>query len=149
MSNSSASLPRLFGMIVFSFVFIAAGIYHFTEAEGFADMLPDFIPWREAIIYLTGVLEWILAIFLFIPSMRRITGVVIAWYLVLIFPANIYAAFAGIPAPGFESSPQWALWVRLFFQPLLIWWILWATKLPYRTNKGYVLSNDLQKKLKH
>ncbi|MGG3942875.1 hypothetical protein ABEV54_15705 [Peribacillus psychrosaccharolyticus] len=149
MSNSSASLPRKFGLIVFSFVFIAAGIYHFTEAEGFTAMLPDFIPWRAAIIYLTGVIEGILAIFLFIPSIRHKTGVVIAWYLVLIFPANIYAAFASIPAPGFESSPPWALWVRLIFQPLLICWILWATKLPYRANNGYVLSNDLQNKLKH
>ncbi|WP_407408671.1 hypothetical protein [Peribacillus sp.] len=145
MSTSSGSLLRKFGMIVFSFVFIAAGIYHFTEAEGFAAMLPEFIPWRTMIIYLTGVLEWILAILLFIPSLRRKTGVVIAWYLVLIFPANIYAAFASIPAPGFESSPSWALWVRLIFQPLLICWILWATKPPYRANTGYILSDDLQK----
>jgi len=141
--------PRKIGLLLFILLFIAAGIYHFREAFGFAKMLPEFFPWRLPIIYLTGVVEWIAAILLFVPRIRRKMGIVIAWYLVMIFPANIYAAFAGIPVPGMVESPQWALWVRLLFQPLLIWWVLWATAVPLGKNSGYPLSKDLQSRLRH
>ncbi|MFS8186855.1 DoxX family protein [Rossellomorea marisflavi] len=119
---------RWFGLVLFSFFFIAAGVFHFIEAQGFARMIPSFLPLKEEAVYLTGILEFILAILLLIPKTRRKTGIVTAVYLVLIFPANIYAAVKGIPAPGSEEANAPLLWVRLLFQPLLIWWVLAVSK---------------------
>ncbi|MCD5325787.1 DoxX family protein [Pontibacillus sp. HN14] len=116
------------GLVLFSLFFIVAGVIHFTQVEGFAAMIPDVIPFRNLIVYVTGVIEWILAILLLIPSTRRQAGIWTAVYLVLIFPANIYAAIAGIPAPGSEEANTTLLWVRLLFQPLLIWWVLAVSK---------------------
>ncbi|KQO18321.1 hypothetical protein ASF12_06780 [Paenibacillus sp. Leaf72] len=48
-------------------------------------MLPDFVPLRLEIIYATGIVEWIFALLLFVPSVRRKTGNWIVWYLVLIW----------------------------------------------------------------
>ncbi|WP_020620276.1 DoxX family protein [Paenibacillus daejeonensis] len=122
------TVPRAIGLILFAGLFVAACLYHFREAEGFAAMLPDFVPLRLELVYATGILELILAILLLIPATRRRAGNWTAIYLVLIFPANIYAAFYGIPAPGQTETSQTALWIRLLFQPLLIWWVIWASR---------------------
>ncbi|MGG3740336.1 DoxX family protein [Paenibacillus chibensis] len=114
--------------ILFSFFFAAACVFHFIEADGFAQMLPDFVPLRLPIIYVTGVMELALGVLLLIPGTMKLTGTLIALYLVLVFPANIYAAVKHIPAPGFGSTPPAALWIRLIFQPLLIWWVLWCSR---------------------
>ncbi|GBF75781.1 hypothetical protein PA598K_04213 [Paenibacillus sp. 598K] len=120
--------PRAIGLLLFAGLFIAACLYHFREADGFAAMLPDFVPLRLQIVYATGILELILAILLLLPQTRRRAGIWTAIYLVLIFPANIYAAMYGIPAPGQDETSQSALWIRLLFQPLLVWWVLWASR---------------------
>ncbi len=120
---------KIVGLIVFSFFFFLAGVFHFIEAQGFAKMIPAFIPLKEELIYITGIIEFILSVLLLIPKTREKTGIVTAIYLVLVFPANIYAAIKGIPAPGQEEANVALLWVRLLFQPLLIWWVLVVSKI--------------------
>jgi uncharacterized membrane protein len=120
---------KVLGLILFSFFFFLAGVFHFIEAQGFAEMIPEFIPLREEIVYITGMIEFILAVLLLIPKTREKAGVITAIYLVLIFPANIYAAIKEIPAPGNDEANVVLLWVRLLFQPLLIWWVLVVSKI--------------------
>ncbi|MGM0851996.1 MAG: DoxX family protein [Bacillota bacterium] len=120
---------KVLGLILFSFFFFLAGVFHFIEAQGFAKMIPEFIPLREEIVYITGMIEFILAVLLLIPKTREKAGIITAIYLVLILPANIYAAIKEIPAPGKEEANVVLLWVRLLFQPLLIWWVLVVSKI--------------------
>ncbi|WP_052020223.1 DoxX family protein [Paenibacillus pini] len=127
-TSTRGSKAKSIGRIIFAIFFAGACVFHFMQAEGFAKMLPDWVPLRLPIIYATGILELVLGIMLLIPRTRRLTGIVIAIYLVLIFPANIYAAVKHIPAPGAESTAPAALWIRLIFQPLLIWWVLWCSR---------------------
>ncbi|WP_213651613.1 hypothetical protein [Paenibacillus sp. J23TS9] len=44
--------------MIFALFFAAACVFHFLEADGFAQMLPDFVPLRLPMIYATGVLEF-------------------------------------------------------------------------------------------
>ncbi len=127
--NKRKKALKIAGLILFSFFFFLAGVFHFIEARGFAEMIPAFIPLREELVYITGIIEFILAVLLLIPKTREKTGIVTAIYLVLVFPANIYAAIKGIPAPGQEEANQLLLWIRLLFQPLLIWWVLVVSKI--------------------
>lgn len=119
---------RMIALVLFAFFFVFAGIAHFAQGEGFAAMLPLWIPFRLELVYVTGLLEIILAILLLWPSTRKQAMFWTIVYLIVIFPANIYAAIAGVPAPGQEEANQTLLWVRLLFQPLLIWWVYWAAK---------------------
>lgn len=127
--NKRKRALKIAGLILFSFFFFIAGVFHFIEARGFAEMIPAFIPLREELVYITGIIEFILAVLLLIPKTREKTGIVTAIYLVLVFPANIYAAIKGIPAPGQEEANQLLLWIRLLFQPLFIWWVLVVSKM--------------------
>ena len=119
---------RIIALVLFAFFFVFAGIAHFVQGEGFAAMLPDWVPFRLGLIYITGLLEIALAVLLLFPGTRKQARFWTVIYLIVIFPANVYAAIAGIPAPGQEEANQILLWVRLLFQPLLIWWVLWAAK---------------------
>ncbi|MBD2843719.1 hypothetical protein IDH44_00830 [Paenibacillus sp. IB182496] len=130
MRSYRTTVPRAIALVLFSVFFAAACAYHFREAEGFAAMLPSFVPWRLEIVYVTGGVELLLAVLIQLPAFRRRAGNWTAIYLILIFPANIYAAIAGVPAPGQEETSAALLWGRLAFQPLIIWWVWWATRLP-------------------
>ncbi|KGX90518.1 hypothetical protein N781_06905 [Pontibacillus halophilus JSM 076056 = DSM 19796] len=116
------------GLYVFVLFFILAGVFHFTAMEGFRAMLPEWVPARTFLVYATGVAEWVLAVLLLLPTTREQAGKWTAIYLVVIFPANIYAAVVGVPAPGSEDVNRTLLWVRILFQPVLIGWVLAVSK---------------------
>lgn len=130
MNTYPTTIPRTIARYIFALFFIGACVAHFIEVDGFAKLLPEFVPFKTTLIILTGVIELTLAIMILIPAWRRRAGIWTAWYLVLIFPANIYAAIYQIPAPGQAYTDPAALWIRLIFQPLMIWWILWCTRSP-------------------
>ncbi|SFS46422.1 DoxX family protein [Marininema halotolerans] len=132
-SFGRTSIPRLIGLVLFAILLFNGGIAHFTKGHDYANMLPSWMPLRDETIWVTGVLEMLLAILLLIPRTRRLAGWVSAIFLVLIFPANIYSAIAQVPFPGQNEANPVALWIRLLFQPLLIIWVLWATRTPKKS----------------
>ncbi|TSB45467.1 DoxX family protein [Alkalicoccobacillus porphyridii] len=121
-------MVRLILLYAFALLFIVAGIAHFTLDDGFARMFPEWVPFKYPIVYITGVMEWILAIMLLIKRTRRVAGILTAIYLVAVFPANIYMAIAEIPAPWETYTDPLILWIRFLFQPLLICWVLFVSK---------------------
>ncbi|TGB01920.1 DoxX family protein [Halobacillus salinus] len=125
-------LKRL-GLYVFVIAFFFAGVTHFIYDHGFAAMLPGWVPLKLEIVYVSGIVEWLLALLLIFPQTRRAAGIATAIFLVLVVPANFYAAIYNIPAPWSEESNQTALWIRILFQPLLIWWVLAVSKESNRT----------------
>ncbi|MGE1119351.1 DoxX family protein [Bacillus altitudinis] len=113
-------------------LFIAAGVFHVIEPSGFARMMSGW-PFPYGIIYATACLEWLLAVLLLLPNVRIVAAKMIAVYLVLIFPANLFAAREGIPFPGQESTEQALLWMRLIGQPILIGWAMSIAKREKKT----------------
>jgi len=107
--------------------FIAAGALHFVYDDSFAKIVPPLLPWKYSIVWVTGILEFIFAIGLLWPKYRQKTGFWLSLYLLLVLPANIYMAMAGIGFGDIETSRS-ALWVRVALQFPLIGLILWATK---------------------
>ena len=53
---------RTAGCIAFAALFIFTGISHFALAEGMVKMLPEWVPGRYPIIYITGIMEIILGL---------------------------------------------------------------------------------------
>lgn len=104
-------------------VFTAIG--HFAFTKGMALMLPDFIPQRELLVYLTGMIEVVAAIGLLIPSLRVLTGWLLIAFFLLILPVNIYAAIKHVDYQNANFNGQGLdyLWFRI---PLQIIFILWT-----------------------
>ena len=105
---------------------IVAGLTHFARVEPFVQHLPEWIPAREALVYITGALEVALGIALMRSSRHRSTvGRVVAAYLIAVFPANIYVAVADIDVDGQPGGLQ--AWLRLPLQVLFVAWALVST----------------------
>lgn len=87
-------------------VFGSAAVTHFVEPQrsGLVAIVPDFIPWPELAVTLTGVAEVGLAIGLLLPRLRPLAGVASSLLLIALFPANIVAA-GGVAHPDAPSTP--------------------------------------------
>ena len=105
---------------------VVAGIGHFARADEFGAQVPGWLPWPGAIVAVSGVVEFALALALVaLPRWRTAVGWVVAAYFVVIFPGNISQFVTGTDAFGLDSDL--ARGVRLVFQPLLVVWALWCT----------------------
>jgi uncharacterized membrane protein len=106
----------LYGMAVF---YIAAGIYHFVQPTFYRRMMPSWLPWHLPLVYISGVCEILLGIFLFPELTRKSAAWGIIILLVAIFPANIQMML------NFRRKKNPYLWItilRLPLQLVLIWW---------------------------
>jgi len=78
------------------------------------------------VVVLSGIAEIALGLGLvFLPKLRLLVGLATAAFFVLIFPGNISQYVNRIDAFGLNTDQ--ARFMRLFFQPLLVIWALWAT----------------------
>ena len=113
---------RDFGAVLgLSIAFAFFGIGHFVQTQAMTEMLPPWIPMRVPLIYLTGLLEWFLAVALLHPRFRSTAGRFCILSLVAFFPANIYAALNGIGMGGHQWGPVYLL-IRAPLQAFLIAW---------------------------
>ncbi len=106
---------------------LASGITHLVAPRPYIQHLPDIVPLRAELVAVTGVMEIVLAAGLVGPRrLRRHTGIALAAFLVLVFPANVYAAVSQVPVDGVPTG--WIRWVRLPLQLPLIAAALWSTR---------------------
>ena len=113
---------------------IFTGIDHLVTPERYLAMMPGFVPFHPQVVAFTGVCELAGAVGLLVPRLRWLAGVMLAIYFVAVFPANIKNAVEGLSVEGLPAA-QWYYWVRLLFQPLVVWWALYAAQVihwPFR-----------------
>ncbi|HEX5769676.1 MAG TPA: hypothetical protein VFY11_01840 [Nocardioidaceae bacterium] len=124
--RSSARQSARIGMAV---AMAFAGVSHLLMPTPFVQHLPTWVPMREELILVTGLLEIGLgAALLLRQPLRRWAGLALAGYLVAVFPSNVYVAVAQVEV---EGQPGGAYpWLRLPFQLLFIAWALWSTRDP-------------------
>ncbi|MCT1802909.1 hypothetical protein M3B51_08930 [Kocuria carniphila] len=113
-----------------------AGISHLTFArDEFQAQVPDWMPVDHDLVVLgSGVVEVSFgAALLALPKHRRVVGIALAAFYVLIFPGNIAQYVEGTDAFGLDTDGKRL--ARLFGQPLLIAAALWAGGIPRRSTK--------------
>src|SRR5262245_52720696 len=104
------------------FGFTSAG--HFIKTSAMTQMLPNWLPARVPLVYITGVFELLAAVAILISSLSRPTGIVLCIFLLLILPSNVYAAFQRVDFGGHAAGPVYLV-VRVPLQLFLIGWIYW------------------------
>ena len=106
---------------------IYAGITHLTTNRiEFQAQVPTWVPFSaDFVVLASGVVEIALGIALASLQYRRQFGWITAAFFIAIFPGNISQYVNGIDAFGLDTDQ--ARLTRLFFQPLLVLWALWAT----------------------
>ena len=106
---------------------LTGGISHLVAPRPYVQHLPEVVPLRPELVAITGLVEIGLSAGLVGPRrFRRPTGIALAAFLVLVFPANIYAAVSQVPI---DSTPiGWIRWARLPLQLPVIAAALWSTR---------------------
>lgn len=108
-----------------------AGIGHLTflRQEFIAQVpkwLPDSPQFIDFVVLSSGLVEIALGLSMIFWSKHRIkVGIALAIFYVLIFPGNISQYTHGIDAFGLDTDSK--RFIRLFFQPVLIFWAFWST----------------------
>lgn len=111
--------------IAMSAMLLFTAIGHFIFTKGMAMMIPEFVPFKTEIVYMTGFFEIGAAIGLLIPNLRIITAWLLIAFFMMILPANIYAAVKHVDYQ--KATYQGSGTEYLFFRvPLQILFIIWT-----------------------
>ncbi|MGJ0388248.1 DoxX family protein [Microbacterium sp. CGR1] len=109
----------------------AVGIVHFVSTRGFRVVVPDWATKatrldKDAIVIASGAAEIALAVGLVaLPKERRRIGIATAAFFVAVLPGNVHQWRTHRSTPGLDTEAR--RFGRLFLQPLLVLWALWAT----------------------
>jgi uncharacterized membrane protein len=111
-------------------LFVAAGVLHFLQSEFYLQIMPPYLPWPLALVYLSGACEVLGGLAIVPVATRRFAGFGLIALLVAVFPANVQMAIDPEAVAGW-NIPVSILWLRLPLQGVLIAWVYWVTL--YRT----------------
>lgn len=105
--------------------FVVGGVMHFANPEPFLRIMPPYVPFHLASVYISGAFELLGAISLWIKPVRSLAGYGLVALTIAVTPANVYMYQH---AELFPHIPEWLLIVRFPVQALLIWLIWWCSR---------------------
>ena len=116
---------KTLSIIIMTLFYIMAGTNHFINPDWYVRIVPPILPFKTAIVYISGILEIILGTLLIFPKTRFIASWGLILLLVAVYPANIYVALTN--GEVMDTTPLIA-WGRLPFQFVFIGLAYWHSK---------------------
>ncbi|MFD3001968.1 DoxX family protein [Pontibacter toksunensis] len=125
---------QLAGRIAMSVMLLFTASGHFAYPEGMALMIPDIIPYKREVVFLTGIIEIAGAVGLLVRRLQVITAWLLILFFIMVLPANIHAAIRNV---DYQTGPSTGpginyLWFRV---PLQLFFIAWTYFFAIRRNK--------------
>lgn len=129
--------------------FILSGIDHFVHAQSvYVPMIPGFLASQAIpLVYSSGIAELAGAIGLVlpqsifqaagVPNLRKLVGICVAIMLGFLMVANIDIAVRATMGKHYAFA-VWTYWLRLLFQPIFMFWALYATCVVLAPSPGSV-----------
>jgi uncharacterized membrane protein len=106
-------------LYVMALFYTVAGINHFLHPQNYMQIMPPFLPYPLALVYISGICEALFGLLLIPAGTRRVAAWLIIALLLAVFPANIQMML------NYRQSHNPLFWItilRLPLQVLLIWW---------------------------
>ena len=116
---------KTLSIIIMSLFYIGVGTNHIINPNWFVRIIPPILPFKIAIVYISGIFEIILGSLLIFPKTRCIAGWGLIILLLVVYPANIYVALTN--GEAMDTTPMIA-WGRLPFQFVFIGLAYWHSK---------------------
>ena len=110
---------------VLALIYAYVGYRHVVAPQFFLPIVPEWVPEPRLVVLATGVCEIAGAVALMTGRLRYVAGVMLALYAVCVYPANIKHALDSVAIGGTKLG--WGYHgPRLAFQPVFVWWALFA-----------------------
>ena len=106
-------------------LYLAAGVNHFIQPGFYEKIMPSYIPFHSACIFLSGVSEVLLALLLLLKGTRKIAAWLIIAMLIVFFVIHIQMLIDAWATGGYLL---WIAIIRIPMQFVLIWWAHLYTK---------------------
>ncbi len=106
---------------------IIAGTLHLVTPDPFVKIVPYFLPYPLALVYISGVFEILGGVGLLVPLVSQAAAWGLIALFIAVFPANINMAVNSIQMDGIPDSDV-LRWGRLPLQAVLISWAWWYTR---------------------
>ena len=110
-------LTYSYGPWIVAAAFSVSGVVHIIRPVTFTGIVPHFLPFSKALVYVSGVAELICAFGLW--RRKRWAGYAAAALLLVVWPANLQAAIT--TQEGHDLTAKVATWFRFPLQIPLIW----------------------------
>ena len=110
---------------LFGILFALAGANHFVHTNFYVNIMPAYLPWHTALVYVSGAFEVALGLLLLSRRFERLAAWGMIALIVAVTPANVQMALHPELYPDYSST---VLWARLPLQGLLIAWAFWFTR---------------------
>ena len=134
--NVISALKTVLQLLLGAFL-TSVGISHLgSNRTEFLAQVPTWLPLNgDFVVVASGIVEITLGISLItttfiLTQYRKQVGITVAIFFILIFPGNINQYVNKIDAFGLDTDQKRL--IRLFFQPLLVIWALWASGVKVR-----------------
>lgn len=105
--------------------FVIGGVMHFANPEPFLRIMPPYIPYHLACVYISGAFELVGAAGLWIKTLRSLAGYGLMVLTAIVTLANVHMYQH---SELFPSIPEWLLLLRFPVQAALIWLIWWCSR---------------------
>lgn len=114
--------------ILLAAFFAGSFILHFRATDALVSITPAWVPYPREVVWATGIIELIGAAMLVFPRTRKAGGILLALYVLAVWPANFKHAIEGIVLPPIPDT-WWYHAPRLALQPVIAWLCLYAARI--------------------
>ena len=121
-------MNKYINIYLISILFIYAGIAHFTNPQFYIKITPSFIPFKQFLVDLSGVLEILGGLLLLLNQTRKIGVYLLVGLLVLFFVVHFDMLFTYQLSENIFLNLV-LLSFRIIIQFILIVWVLSLLKL--------------------
>ena len=118
------STGKKIGLVVVFSWFFFGGVGHFLLTEFFVSIVPPWVPWPLAAVYISGIFELLGAIGVTRARYRPVAGLGLIALTLAVTPANVHM---WLNPEQYDYVPEWLLGLRLLVQVALLWCIWWST----------------------
>ena len=127
-------MKKYINLYLISILFIYAGFAHFINPQFYINITPSFIPFKQFLVDLTGVLEILGGIFVLFKTTRKTGVYLLLGLLILFFIVHLDMLFTYQVSENFILNKSLLL-IRIIIQFILIGWVISLLKLfPNKNN---------------
>ena len=116
---------------LFGVLFALAGANHFIHTEFYVSIMPPYLPWHTALVYISGAAEIMLGLALLFRRVERPAAWSMIALMIAVMPVHIQMAIHPELYPDYSQA---ALWARLLAQGMLIGLVFWFTRPRHNEN---------------